>query len=232
MYDKALALQCAMASKLAYAESSRDPGHVFLACDETEAVITRSAGRLFIAFRGTTSLRDWITDANVKKITFNGHRVHEGFYRAYQKIRRHVLGHVNDLAGQADIVITGHSLGAALATVAAFDLDRLGFDVSAVYTFGSPRVGDRKFAAAYNAVFEGRSYRLINDSDLVCRVPTMLRWRHVDQPVWFDGSGQGGQVIAPPWWYGFGEIWQNITRFKWGDSIKDHSIDDYIALLE
>lgn len=233
MYDKNIALSCAEAARLAYDDHSDNPMDKFYKVDDTEAVICRRGALVFVAFRGTTSSADWVTDARIAKITFRSHKVHKGFYLAYQKIRRHILAEVNQLRSQNyRIYITGHSLGAALATLAAYDLHCNGMDVDGVYTYGSPRVGDRHFAAAFNQVFEGRSYRHINDSDAVCRVPTMLRWRHVDQAVWYDGSGSGGQMITPPWWYGIGEIWQNITRFKWGNSFTDHAINDYIALLE
>jgi pimeloyl-ACP methyl ester carboxylesterase len=62
---------------------------------------------------------------------------------------------------------TGHSLGGALATLAA---DRHG-DSAAVYTFGSPLVGDDAFAAGFNNRHEGRSFRYVNGDDLVTRVP-------------------------------------------------------------
>jgi hypothetical protein len=63
--------------------------------------------------------------------------------------------------------VTGHSLGAAVATVAADALPATG----GVYTFGSPRVGDGDFAAAFNRRFADRSFRYVDDHDAVTRVP-------------------------------------------------------------
>lgn len=233
MYDRNMALSCANASKLAYADSSANPHDVFISAKSTQATIIRRGDIVILAFRGTETdkIKDWISDLRVAKITFNGHKVHKGFYRAYQNVRRFILDHVNNLDKSTQLYITGHSLGAALATLAAYDLLLHGFKISGVYTFGSPRVGDRKFAAAFNKKFEARCYRIINDSDIVCRVPTMLRWRHVNQPIFFD-KNKKPEMIAPPWWYGLRESWQNITRFKPGKSFTDHSIDDYIELLE
>ena len=233
MYDKTMAYNCAEAAKLAYADQSDCPQDIFITAKSTQATLVKRGNLAILAFRGTEpdQLRDWISDIRVAKITFNGHQVHKGFYRAYQDIRRFVLDHINRLDKTTQLYITGHSLGAALATLAAFDLDRLGFKIMGVYTFGSPRVGDRQFAAAFNAKFESRSYRIINRSDIVCRVPSMLRWRHINQAVWFNGQNRP-QIITPPWWYGATEIWHNATRFKWGKDLTDHSMDGYLARVQ
>jgi triacylglycerol lipase len=232
MYDQNLALSCAHAAELAYADKSDCPHDIFISAGSTQATVVKRGNLVILAFRGTQpdKIKDWLSDLRFAKVRFSGHMVHKGFYLAYQAIRKQILWQINNLDESAQLHITGHSLGGALATLAAYDLDSLGFKINSVYTFGSPRVGDRRFAAAFNARFEGRSYRIINDSDIVCRVPTMLRWRHVDQPVFFS-KDQPPEMIAPPWWYGAGEIWHNVTRFKWGKDFTDHGKENYINLL-
>jgi predicted lipase len=69
----------------------------------------------------------------------------------------------------------GHSLGAALATLAA---DRLP-DVQGLYTFGSPRVGDKGFQAHFRV----KAYRLVNGKDIVPTVPGEGPFRHVGELI-------------------------------------------------
>jgi hypothetical protein len=75
-----------------------------------------------------------------------------------------------------------HSLGAALATLAA---DRLP-GVQEVYTFGSPRVGN----AAFSRGFTDRAYREVNDADIVSKLPPGKRYAHVGEKWLIDGSGK------------------------------------------
>ena len=65
------------------------------------------------------------------------------------------------------VFVTGHSLGGALATLAASHIDSLGFDVD-LYTFASPRVGDMKFAESFKRM---KCYRIANSEDVVTVVP-------------------------------------------------------------
>jgi Lipase (class 3) len=78
------------------------------------------------------------------------------------------------------IVVTGHSLGAALATLYVLDnalTDRI--KNPTIYTFASPRVGDASFASAFDSLGL-TSWRVVNELDLVPRVP--LGYTHVDTP--------------------------------------------------
>jgi triacylglycerol lipase len=82
--------------------------------------------------------------------------------------------------------ITGHSLGAALATLAASRLSGDGsVRLQGAYTFGSPRVGDGAFGTAIGVPI----YRFRNDSDIVPHLPLGLLFRHVGQLQFIDGAG-------------------------------------------
>jgi hypothetical protein len=71
--------------------------------------------------------------------------------------------------------VTGHSLGGAMATLASVRLASEGYTVRAVYTFGSPRVGDRAFRRKYRLP----NYRFVNDDDLVPHLPFSWCYKHV-----------------------------------------------------
>jgi alpha/beta superfamily hydrolase len=79
------------------------------------------------------------------------------------------------------IWFTGHSLGAALATLAA---NRYG-KTQGLYTFGSPRVGDVDFADDFHI----SAYRFVNNNDIVAKVPPPIRYKHVGDLKYIDSSG-------------------------------------------
>src|SRR5262249_54451343 len=79
--------------------------------------------------------------------------------------------------GAKPVWLTGHSLGAALATLAAARW-AAGHRVQGLYTFGSPRVGN----AAFAATVPGPCYRFVNNNDVVTRLPPpglFAGYRHV-----------------------------------------------------
>ena len=138
------------------------------------------------------------------------------------------------------VVVTGHSLGGALATLAAFELAASGYDaaeagkqerqterlmahtnafgaasappppppraralVEGVRTFGSPRVGDILFAAAYRAVLGDRTWRVTHAHDVVPSVPVrVMGFHHVPTEVFYpDGdpnARDGGNATGAP----------------------------------
>ncbi len=153
-------------------------------------------GKVFIIFRGTRTSAEWANNFNAKLIrdpSEDGSMVHEGFLKLYTQIRRELLDAVGGLPKRSRIAVAGHSLGSAFACFFAKDLEEsTGRRVRALYTFGSPRLGDKVFAAAFNARFEGRSFRVVNSSDLVPELPFPVPFAafggyftHVDRPVVF-----------------------------------------------
>jgi hypothetical protein len=69
--------------------------------------------------------------------------------------------------------VCGHSLGGALALMAAWRLERQALPVHQVYTFGAPMIGNKAAAAAFDKQFQGRIFRVVNVKDLVPKLPTI-----------------------------------------------------------
>ena len=121
-----------------------------------------------LAFRGTEadSWKDVQTDIKFRFYKGeDGAKMHRGFRDAYRKVGDKVKSAVDQHTQGHTLYVTGHSLGGALAIIAAKLLER--DTLAACYTFGSPRVGNEEFAEEIRAPI----YRLVNAADGVPRVP-------------------------------------------------------------
>lgn len=141
--------------------------------------------KLYISFRGTEcKFKDIIFDLLFKKLyIFKGVKVHSGFLLTYLSIRQKLLSLIID-SDIEKIVVTGHSMGGALATLCAFDMKNK-FENKSVecFTFGSPRVGNRNFSKEYNKM-NIYSFRVVNGSDVVENLPySFLGYKHVNDRI-------------------------------------------------
>jgi pimeloyl-ACP methyl ester carboxylesterase len=157
---------------------------------DTQAFVAVKNDSLVVSFRGTKGIRDLLTDISIRKVAFqvgrepsnSAGKVHRGFLAALDSIWDQVLAAVNELGPARPVFVTGHSLGAALAQLAAIRLAANGQTVAAVYLYGSPRVGDADFVTAYNKLLEKKTYLHINHTDIVATIPPgWLGFHHVGQ---------------------------------------------------
>jgi hypothetical protein len=135
---------------------------------------------------------------------------HSGFTEAFRGMRdtTPMLMSVLSVAQrfpQLRVVVTGHSLGAALATLTAVSLlsdpkvaaAGLGARLS-LYAFGSPLVGDPTWADAATALFDAKGvtyYRIVHYRDPVCAIPlTSLGFKHIANEVFYDNDMKEFQV--------------------------------------
>lgn len=150
--------------------------HGFLAVD--------SVGKVSVlSFRGTDKddPTDLLDDANAILTDWDaGGMVHRGFAGALKQIWDQVAEALSAVADYK-LLFTGHSLGAAMATLAAsLHLP------SALYTIGSPRVGDADFVASLEGKRLG-NYRFVDCCDLVTTLPPeLIGYRHVGKPYYID----------------------------------------------
>ena len=160
-----------------------------------------STGEALVVFRGTEplSLKDWIKDdlefAKLKPASIldcGACKVHEGFYDSYMALRPGILA---ALAAQgtvkgSSVYVTGHSLGAAMASLAMLDLHGQGFNIQQSYTFGQPRVGDDAYYSAFKAAMGvAGEFRVVHNCDPVPHLPLeLMGFHHVSTEVWYDES--------------------------------------------
>ncbi len=115
--------------------------------------------------------------------------------RVSRSLHRHALrrAKIKGVTPKAEqLVVTAHSLGAALATLFAVENDRNGsVNVTTVCTFASPRVGNQEFADAFGRLNLPASWRVYVDQDFVPKIPpSLLGYRHVDDSYGYDCSGK------------------------------------------
>jgi len=156
--------------------------------DGTDCLIVQNDSDLVVAFRGTSSLRDWLTDSDTKRLHFDGiGHIHAGFGHAWRAIEHTLLKKIRQ-TGQR-IWLTGHSLGGALATVAAESMHP-GYKIHRLVTFGSPRVFSPKDARRFRWRMKSRAFRVVHSNDLVPSVPTFFRYRHVGDLILIKENGK------------------------------------------
>ncbi|XP_017975190.1 PREDICTED: uncharacterized protein LOC18602863 isoform X4 [Theobroma cacao] len=182
------------------------------ATTDTQVAIWRDSARrqLVIAFRGTEQARwkDLRTDLMLVPAGLNPERidgdfkqevqVHSGFLSAYDSVRIRIISLLKTSIRYIDettkplrrwqVYVTGHSLGGALATLLALELSssqlaKHGAISVTMYNFGSPRVGNRRFAEVYNEKVKD-SWRIVNHRDIIPTVPRLMGYCHVAQPVY------------------------------------------------
>ncbi len=167
----------------------------FFSGDSTQCYIVSNDNFIVLAFRGTESSRregrsdfkdilaDIKADINIKLVdSGHGGKVHKGFKDALDEIWDDLRPYLNQIHQDGrKLWITGHSLGAALATLSAI---RVG-NVQGLYTFGSPLVGDMDFMNEYSV----NTYRFVNNNDVVTKIPPPPLYHHIGKLKYIDSKG-------------------------------------------
>ncbi|MEZ6058481.1 MAG: lipase family protein [Planctomycetaceae bacterium] len=162
--------------------------------DNTQVYICENEGAIVAAFRGTESpatldgFKDWLlTNARNFLVLPEGRagtdfaaagvgaRFHHGFLQALEEVWSQFYTAIDDavLDQERPVWLTGHSLGGALALLAAWRLQKNFVKVHQVCTFGAPMIGNSAAAEAFHREFPGRIFRYVDTRDLVPKLPTM-----------------------------------------------------------
>jgi triacylglycerol lipase len=152
---------------------------------ETTGIICERSDAVILAFAGTDPVvwETLATDFNIRPTPDKN--THIGFQTALDA----ALPEVNQAIAKSrstgkPLLVTGHSLGAALAALAAQFADAAGASPVSIYVFGMPRVGGERFQVAYNSRLGEKTFRLVHGSDVVARVPmSALGFRHIGRVI-------------------------------------------------
>ncbi|MFI6290477.1 lipase family protein [Nonomuraea sp. NPDC050790] len=207
--------------------------------EDTQAYVAAGDQMIIVAFRGTQpeELRDWLSDANalLTPYTAAGGNIHAGFYRALDVVQPTLLQTLEDWHTGQSLWFTGHSLGGALAMLAAarthFEDPTLLAD--GVYTYGQPRTCCPQLAAAYDEAFAGRTFRFVNNNDIVAQLPPAPLFGHVDEERYFDADGRLHEKMPPV--AGLLDRLGGATADPLApgtDGIRDHFINAYLARFD
>ena len=185
-FNRRLIRECIDASVLSYSErniiktknAELYEYSSFFEFDETQGFIASTGKKMLIVFRGSDSLKDWVTNARFKKrvlpydVMNSRIRVHSGFIEAYHLIRDFIHAHIETHKPE-EVIVTGHSLGGALAILCALDIE-YNFDVKPkCIVFGCPRVGNLHFKRSFNRRIPDLT-RVVNGCDIVTRIPSIF----------------------------------------------------------
>jgi predicted lipase len=158
--------------------------------------------QVVVSFRGSADLANWIADFDFLMMPYPesacvGCEVHTGFFQVYLELAADVLRDVRELLQShpsAAVLVTGHSLGAAVSMHAGVDIARKvagASDKTYVYNFGEPRLGNPAFAAWSAGILPaGKQYRLTHASDPVPHLPPMdFGFLHAMHELWYNNNG-------------------------------------------
>lgn len=200
---------------------------------DTQGFVATKGKSIYVVWRGSESKKDFQNDASIDKVPFlnDGEKVHIGFKYCWES----VLGDTYDaietalenLQGKTkDIVVCGHSLGGAVATLYAYSIKKHypHYNVSAT-TIGSPRVGNKTFKENYDKS-DIDTLRIVHNNDLVTHTP-YIRFYHVNHQVRLDTDGnrlKNDKSLKSFWLY--------IKTLFSGKNVMDHMGDGYMKALE
>lgn len=160
--------------------------------------------RLWVVFRGTETreevkqdLEYYLTPSNHQPASYS---VHTGFMTIFDCIKNSVDSILAERK-PVSVIITGHSLGAAVSTLVAFFLSRKYPETMFTgYVFGSPRVGDPRFASLFNHAANINWFNLVNLYDIIPTLPLAVMPNPLDpsRPFLYESVGNI-QTFATNW---------------------------------
>ncbi len=143
-------------------------------------------GTVIVAFRGTSTLKDLRYDVKSSLVPTENGGIHKGFYKKLIMVEVALMNGIRRAfaLGIRRIILTGHSMGGALATIAACIIrGYYPYLTVGLITFASPKVGDAVFATTVqNAV--NYHFRLVNENDPVPSFPRNKEFHHVPGKVY------------------------------------------------
>jgi len=190
------ALSLALASQLAYNPEAEVESQLqawgfqncdFVEQDAAQGFVASCSDLVLVCFRGTESTADWLSNLKVipKAVNELGSSVHAGFWEQFEALRPQ-LERLISPHRQLPLLVTGHSLGGAIAALAAASW-AASSNLRALYTYGQPAVARDRALDQLAEALGGHYHRLVNDSDIVPRVPP--GYRHAGNLLHFNSKG-------------------------------------------
>lgn len=225
----------AEASRLAYIDGKTAKTHYknlgytkhhYFDVDGAQAHVCENKQEILIACRGTqpTEINDLLADLNTIPKRHGPGFVHSGFRGEARKVYPKILDLVQKNHNKS-ILVTGHSLGAAMATYIAQELSWEGYADVELYTYGSPRLGSDDFADAMTVPH----WRFVNNNDGVTHVPpALLGFKHHGELMYINYNGNIKKLSR---WQRFVDGMRGwfsaLRKLQLFDWLYDHSMEQY-----
>lgn len=189
--------------------------------DGAQAYLIECDDKAIIAFRGTEP--EW-NDISADLDFFKDDGFHSGFLEEYYKLSKAADEWIKERS-HLDLYITGHSLGAAMATICAYHNPQ----AKELVTFGSPRVANRSVVKEIKVPHK----RFVNNNDIVPKIPfAWLGYVHHGDLQYINYEGEWAKMsllqISKDQWKGRKRAFE---KGEWFDGVYDHSMDEYVKKL-
>jgi predicted lipase len=195
---------------------------------DTQSFVGLNGKTLYVVFRGTSSKKDAQNDVSIDKVPFikEGEKVHIGFLSSWNSVKEIILNLIPKYKNIDKVVVCGHSLGAAVATLCAYNISCVYEDLRVEScTIGSPRVGNKTFKDNYD-LRKIKTFRIVNNNDVVTRSP-YIGFYHVNHMLRIDRNGNIKKFLVD-----WNRIWDYLKSMVTGKNVKDHMTDSYMNSLK
>lgn len=208
----------------------------YIAKEDAELYVLQSRTDIIVACRGTQprKIRDIKTNLQIwprKNPNSPEGLVHLGFNSYVNKVWREVAA-IIIASPTKSVWFTGHSLGAAMASIMAVycQVNPILNDPVGLFTFGSPRTGTKEFVKQGRAIYHER---WVNNIDIVTRVPfALLGYRHFGTEMYLNHWGNYRRVTS---WQKIKDRWRGFIvglKSKKSNHLRNHSMENYLANIE
>jgi hypothetical protein len=201
---------------------------------DTQGFVAIKDKSIYIVWRGSSSKKDFQNDASIDKVPFieEGEKVHIGFKSSWEAVKDQTYEALDKalktLGGEDkidNIIVCGHSLGAAVTTLFAYSIYTIYKSNKIIScTIGSPRVGNKVFKTNFDKS-PIESLRIVNNLDVVTRTPN-IGYHHINTELRIDDDGKIKKWMVD--WQRVGEYFKAVFT---GKTAKDHMTSNYISAL-
>lgn len=200
-----------------------------------QGVLIEHQNYLCLAFRGTDEGADWLDNLNLFPVKEIFGEFHRGFWNSVSDLWEALFGAYQAAKRQQPrpLFLTGHSLGGAMATIAAARLIHQDLPFTSAYTFGQPRAMSLATARIFNSEAKGKFFRFQNNNDIVTRAPArIMGYSHVGSYLYIAEDGR--LFNDPGFWLRFLDMFEGAFEAvseKGIDAVEDHSMDKYLFAI-
>ena len=194
---------------------------------DAQAFILWKNNTIYVSFRGTKDLNDILDVINIKpKKIFENTQVHSGFAEQFLSIEQDITKDINHLMIEypiEKIIFTGHSMGGALATIAAVTYSKMFRDLYITcHTFGTPSLGNKNLKHLFEACIDEIIPKLHVNKDFI----------HSTKGIILKNNGIAEFISEQNIYKSYPELIYNLIRKEEYQKVtKYHSCEMYIERL-